>query len=329
MYGLIKRQGTLEQVGNFLRSRDLPHSGNSWTQMVENRLKVAVAEKKLSDLDLLELLRQTEEHGSQHIFLYTLIPGRKIDKLFNGDFPKILSTAKFPALGTVSLVDMPEKPTIVEVRTDVVDGVKSVVFKIVEKRSTLDKVSDTTKNGQFIVTYNEVPYRAVNVMRIIEDGRAEIRLQSHSDSISYSGIASSIFTILDGVVNRLDWKDDKLDKFKEALLDEKRRKAIMSRFGLRHTQHTNTDGTRLTAAAGFPGASMYDDTDAVASVDRFLAKKGHAHCDKASVTVRKGAGLKRDVGLIVGGEANEFAITSKVSRAEYETILRTVIEFNV
>lgn len=329
MYGLIKRQGTLEQVSNFLRARNLPHSGGSWAQMVDARLKKAVAAQLLSDFDVLDLLRQTEEHGSQHIFLYTLVPGRNVDALFDARFPQRLVAAGLPALGTTSIVDMPDKPTVVEVRMDQVDGVKSVVFKIVDKRSSLDRVSDTSKDGQFIVTYNEIPYRAVNIMRITADGRAEIRVQSHSDAISYSGLTEAVFSILKSVVDRLDWKDEKLDKFKDALLDAKRRTVIMSKFGLRHTQHTNTDGTRLTASAGIPGASMYDDTEVVASVDRFLSKKGHAHCDRASVTMRKGGSLSRDVGLVVSGDANEFAITSKVSRAEYEAILRAVVEHNI
>ncbi|TBN15914.1 hypothetical protein EYC79_05670 [Agrobacterium cavarae] len=328
LFKLIERQGTLEQVSNFLRQLGLPYSGSSWKDMVNLRLRTAVEKGRLTDDQLLDLLRQTEEHGSQHIFLFTLIEGRSVSKLFSDGLPAVLSASGFPPLGHVSVVDMPDDPQIVEVREEFGEA-RTLVFKIVEQRSSFEKVSDQNDNGQKVVTYSEIPYRAVNIMRISEDGRAEIRLQSHSDAISYNGIAEATFKILSPIINRLDWKDDKLDKFKNSLLDISKRSSMSEVFGLRHTQLTNIEGTRLSAAAGLPGASMYDDTEVVASVDRFLEKENHAHCDRASVSVKKRGTLSRSINLVVSGEPNEFAITSKVSKSEYDYILNAVLEHNI
>ncbi|WSH27287.1 hypothetical protein U8P75_23970 [Rhizobium beringeri] len=272
LFKLIERQGTLEQVSNFLRQHGLPFSGGSWKDMINLRLRPAVVNGKLTADRLLDLLRQTEEHGSQHIFLFDLVQGRSIGHLFDATLPTTLQASGFPPLGHVSIVDMPASPKIVEVRLES-GAVRSILFKIVEKRATFEKVSDKTANGQMVVTYAEVPYRAVNMLRISESGTAELRLQSHTDAMSYNGLAEAVFKILSPVVDRLDWKDHKLDKFKSNLLDNSKRSTMMQIFGLRHTLHTNVEGNRLTAAAGMPGASMYDDPEVVASVDRFLKKQ--------------------------------------------------------
>ncbi|MDV4159219.1 hypothetical protein [Rhizobium brockwellii] len=327
LFSLISKQGTLEQVSTFLKERKLPSSGNSWQAMIDSRLRPASGDGRLTENDLIDLLRQTEEHGGQHIFLYTLIAGRSISKLFDGSLPKLLAGAGFPALGTTSLVDMPNNPKIVEVREEVGTS-RAVCFKIVEKRTTLEKISDVSGHGQVVITYNQIPYRAVNMMRIQENGIAEIRLQSSTDAVSYGGYAEAVFNLLKPVIDRLDWRDENLDKFKANLLDGKKRTLLQTIFGLRHTQHSNAVGTRLSAAAGGIGSSMYDDAEGVASLDGFLQKKGHAHCERVTITMKRHGPMERSVGLLVTGEANELAITSKVSRNEYEYIVGKVLEHN-
>lgn len=324
---LVKQQGSLEQVSRFLKERGLHHSGRSWQEMIDLRLRPAISKKQLDDDDLINLLRQTEEYGAQHIFFYRLVANRNISKLFGNDLPSILKEAGFPAIGHTSLVDMPAMPKIVEVRIEE-RATRSVYFKIVEKRTNLERVSDEAQNGQLIVKYNQVPYRAVNLMRIQESGVAEIRIQSYSDAVSYGGHAEGILKILHPVVDRLDWKDEKLDALKANLLDVKQRSHLRTIFGLRHTQHANTEGTRLSAAVGNPGASMYDDDEAVASIDRFTQKENHAHCERVNVTMKKHGTLERSIGIMVSGEANEIAITSKVSRKEYEYITDKILEHN-
>ncbi|ESY65099.1 hypothetical protein X743_29770 [Mesorhizobium sp. LNHC252B00] len=327
VFKLIQRQGTLEQVGTFLRSKKLPSSAGSWADMIGLRLRPSLSDGSLSEDDVISLLRQTEEHGSQHIFFFDLVKGRDISRLFDARLPGLLKAAGLPALGTTSIVDMPNTPTVVEVRHDP-RGDNALIFKIVEKRAHLEKISDSAQNGRVIVTYDEIPYRAVNVMRISDKGTAEIRVQSHTDPISYAGLCEAVFTLLRPVVDRLDWRDHKLDKFKSNLFDSSMRSKLMSIFGLRQSQHSNLEGNRLTAAAGMPGASMYDDDEVVASVDRFLKKQDHAHCERATVTIRKSDSLRRSIGLIVSGEANELAIASKVSRDEYNYIVSQVLEYN-
>lgn len=328
LFSLISQQGTLEQVSTFLRERKLPHSGNSWQAMIDSRLRPYSSDNRLTENDLIELLRQTEEHGGQHIFHYTLVSGRDVAQLFNGGLPKLLSTAGFPALGTTSLVDMPDTPTIVEVREEG-SNPRSVVFKIVERRTTLEKISDAVSgHGKVVVTYDEVPYRAVNMMRIREDGLAEIRIQSFADAVSYAGNAEGVFNLLNPVVSRLDWKDENLDKFKANLLDGGKRPLLQTIFGLRHTQHSNSVGTRLSAAAGGIGSSMYDDAEGVATLDRFLQKKGDAYCERVTITMKRHGPMARSIGLLVTGQANEMAITSKVSKSEYEYIVSKILEHN-
>lgn len=328
LFRLISQQGTLEQVSTFLRERKLPFSANSWQAMINSRLRPLSIDGRLAEADLIELLRQTEEHGGQHILHYTLVPGRSVAKLFDGSLPGILSSAGFPSLGTTSLVDLPNTPTIVEVREES-GGPRSIVLKIVEKRTTLEKVSDAVSGqGKLVVTYNQIPYRAINMMRIREDGLAEIRIQSSADAVSYGGNAEGVFNLLKPVVDRFDWKDEHLDIFKANLLDGTKRVSLRTIFGLRHTQHSNSVGTRLSAAAAGIGSSMYDDAEGVATLDRFLQKKGDAYCERVTITMKRHGPMERSIGLLVTGEANEMAITSKVSKKEYEYIVSKILEHN-
>lgn len=327
LFNLISKQGTLEQVSVFLKEKKLPYSGNSWAAMIDSRLRPYAADGRITEAELVDLLRQTEEHGGQHIFFYRLIAGRSIANLFNGSLPAVLAAAGFPTLGSTSIVDMPNQPTIVEVREEA--GTKrAVCFKIVERRTNLEKVSDVSGNGKVVVTYDEIPYRAVNVMRIQEDGFAEIRLQSFADAVSYAGNAEAVFTTLNPVVDRNHWRDENLDKFKSNLLDSSKRTNLQTIIGLRHTQHLNTSGTRLSAASGGVGSSMYDDADGVATLDRFNQKTGHSHCERVAITMKRYGDLERSIGLLVTGEANEMAITSKVSKREYDYIVGKILENN-
>lgn len=326
LFKLIERQGTIEQVSSFLRKAGLPFSSGSWRDMIDRRLRPAVDKGLLNSAEVLDLLRQTEEYGAQHVFLYTLVQGKDVSSLFSPRLNEILKSAGFPALGDTSIVDMPTQPKLVEVRIEDTNP-RSIVFKIVEKRSFFQKISDQEGNGKLVVTYDEVPYRAVNLMRIFEDGRAEICVQSHTNISSYGSYIIGVFNQLAPVVSQWDWKEQHLDKFKSNLFDPKKRITLQDIFGLRHAQHSNVDGTRLTAAAGTPGASMYDDPYAVASVDSFTEKVDHAYCERVAVTLKKSENFVRPISLVIGGETNELAITSKVSRSEYDYILKSVLKF--
>src|SRR5579864_6233442 len=66
----IRRGSSLSAVSEFLRGKGVSHSAGSWEQMFERRIQPALDSGKLSDNDIRMLLREAEDFGRQHVFLY-------------------------------------------------------------------------------------------------------------------------------------------------------------------------------------------------------------------------------------------------------------------
>ena len=70
LYKLLQSNSNIAHLQDFLKSKELPHSGGSWVNMFANRIDPALGSGKIALEDLFNLLRESEEHGSQHVFLY-------------------------------------------------------------------------------------------------------------------------------------------------------------------------------------------------------------------------------------------------------------------
>ena len=327
LYVLIARQGTLEQVSSFLRDRNLPHSAGSWQTMTD-RLRRLREQDRLSDADLHEILRQTEEYGSQHVFLFEKVAGADITDLFGSALSGKLKSASLPSIGETLVLDMPETPTVTEVRWEG-DAHDAIIFKIVERRHTYETDEQEYPDGRVVLTKNPLPYRSVSILRIRADGSADLRISSNSNVYTYEGFANTIWTGLAPIVDKLHWRAVSLDRLKSKLLDPAQRAVVKEVFGLRHSQHTNLEGMRLIAASPTPWSSIYDHSGTIGSLDHFNSVKDDAYCDRMVVMLRGNSEANlRDITLNFSGETNEVAINRKVTEAEYEWILSTVLEFN-
>jgi hypothetical protein len=100
---------------------------------------------------------------------------------------------------------------------------------------------------------------------------------------------------------------------------------------LRYSDSTlrNALGTALSASTGDEQASLFNDPGASNSLDEFLKHK--AYCDTSNVWWLKGGGKQaknefdmlpsKDVHVLLKGAANEFAVTAKCSKQDYEYVL--------
>lgn len=333
LFELLKDQGTLEQAGMFLRSKGLEHSSGNWKDMVDTRLRPAYDEGKLSLDELRQFLGEVEEHGRQHVFLYKLRGGQEIGSLFDEKRlgQAIRSSGIVGGLGQGSLVNMPDKPTVTEVRYDDRGDVRCLVVKLVETRQSLSNKQESESGGKLVVSYDRRPYRAVNLLRIWSDGRAEVRIFSHRDVMAYGRAAENMWAACRPITGNANFDPDRLDALRDGLWRKDRRGAVGTRFVLRNSDHKNAAGNRLRASASGVGATMFDDPVLVASVDRFHAAKDQVQCERAAVVLRasgsEGA-LVRDLNLIFHGEAHEYTIAAKVTRSEYEYVLDSIIANN-
>jgi hypothetical protein len=324
----IQLQGTLEQVKVFLRQRNLPVSASSWDEIRSKRLEPALESGEISTDDLLRLLTEVEEHGGQHIFLYCLADSQSIQHLFDElALNQLLrSDAKFPHLNTSSFVDMPSKPQISEIRQEIRDGIQCLVLKIVETRILRENNREHQERGKITITFDETPYRAVNVVKIWENGFCEVRVHSHKEALSYGGEAYGLLASLEPLFTQFTWREYDLANARNSLFDPTKRDENKARFSLKNANHRNNAGSKVAVSTARIEGSLYDDDRTVASLDTFHLDKeaSGAYCDRVNVAVRASASnnkISRDINIILHGENNEFTITSRIAREEYEYVL--------
>ncbi|MCX7321121.1 MAG: hypothetical protein NT113_17100 [Hyphomicrobiales bacterium] len=330
---LIRDQGTLEQASSILRARGLEHSGSNWDDMIDRRLLASLNDGKLSEQDMIAIFAEVEEHGRQHVFLYELGRGKTIDHLFDkATLRRLLkSSQRFPNLGEPSFVESPETPVIVEVRYETHGEAAFLVIKVVEPREQHYNKQETESGGRRTITFDVRRYRAVNVVRIWKSGLVELRIFSHRDPISYQGLATALWGQIDAVVQQDMFRICDLAPFRGAFWDKDRREDVQKLFALRSSDHKNAAGNRVRAAATASDTTMFDDPDLIASMDSFHSERSAAECERATVALRheaSGGKLNRNVNLLLHGETNEFTITSKVTRSEYEFVLDSILKNN-
>jgi hypothetical protein len=103
---LLKKNTSLHAVSAYLKRRELTSSATSWESMRDDRLKVALDAGDLDRTDLLQLLRASEEHGRQHVFLY------RCSKTEAAELTNESSLRK--RLATLDLLGLLDAPRIVE-----------------------------------------------------------------------------------------------------------------------------------------------------------------------------------------------------------------------
>ena len=334
IFELLRLQATLDQVSNLLKQKGLDHSAPSWEEMINRRLKPYLHDKSLSTEDLLLLLREVEEHGSQHVLLYRLSRNETFGSLFDENEleRRLVEAPGWPMVGEASFVNLPDKPTIVEVRRDWKEGHPSVIVKIVEKRIHKRRKGTEQDKGDLIVRYSQEVYRAVNVVRISADGLAEVRVFSHKEAASYEGEALGILHRLAPLVSVTKWESLPLNKLRNNLLDPKKRNEMKKHFKLRHTQQRDANGNRLQAAVGILSSDIYEAQGLIGSLDLFGQEKNASHCDRAAVYLQPARSNEREIAVVLhgdtNGQPNEFSIGSRISRQEYEHILQSIIKYN-
>src|SRR5713226_3365320 len=117
LFKLLQENASLAQVRDFLQDRGLSSSAGSWDAMINARLKPALQAGHLTPDDLVNVVRVTEEHGAQHVFLYrcsrdkaaTLMDPGRVGKALRGlNLEGLLEKPRF--------LDQPHAPTIADVR---------------------------------------------------------------------------------------------------------------------------------------------------------------------------------------------------------------------
>jgi hypothetical protein len=316
---LLPNMTSLSVVSEFLKSKGVPHSAGSWEDMREDRIAPYLKSHKITIDDLTRLLGEAEEFGRSHVFLYA---AKKKDVEACMDKDKIHSLCQ--KLGHASIltepliVDLPQAPTLTEIREESVDGQTRWLFKIIEARREREFVSEKTEGNRIIKEWVLKDIRAVNVARLHASGFLEVRIQSHLNSTKYEADLHRILMALKDFLPPKVFTPFSLAKAKAHLWEQ--RESLKKKVRFSDSTMTNSKGTTLIASTGAEEADLFADSGAAASIDQFL---GHgAHCDSSNIWWRPVDGqTTREIHMLLSGLNNEFAITANCTKLEYECVL--------
>ena len=323
---LLEWATSLAVVSEYLKTKGLPHSAGSWDEMRDKRILPAISKQKLTFKDLFALLAEAEEFGRSHTFLYQSLKS-EASKLF--DRNRIVAIGArlkhVEALEGTILINLPAKPTVVEIREDYSNDRRCWVFKIVEKREEKEYLGERIEGDRLHREWAIHETRAVHVARVHESGFLEIRIQSHMNSTLYEADLKRISTLVKDYLPPTAFRPVSLSKAKQALWDSRNAKDRKIRFS--DSIMRNDAGTTISAATGNEQADLFKDSAASTSIDHFLSHG--AYCDSSNIWwLPRDRITEREIHMRLSGENNEFAITGACTRPEYEYVLNELRVFN-
>lgn len=330
IFKLLKSSTSLAVVRDFLRANDLPISASNWDELYSKRIEPALNEGTLTLINLRELLRQVEECGRQHIFLYQCTPERAIQMLSSQRVEAVAEEMGLSGLFAKPLdLDLPDDPSIVDIRliTNENNQPLSLIIKQVETRTTntfLNVVHDEDKQ-QMSRVYTVTKKRAVNVAHLYADGLLEIRIASQDNSTKYHHNVSTFFNSIAPLILKDEFHEVSLSSAKGRLLNEQEDLAEVIRFG--NSEATNDSGFKVNVFSSSQNDDIFGDDGSKKSLKAFLENGGHVSRTNLYFLIPE-TEPKRELHVLISGAHNEFAIPVSCTAEDYQYVCGKIRQFN-
>jgi hypothetical protein len=323
---LLRSATSLAVVSDFLKSKNARFSAGSWEEMKKERIIPAFQRGKINVSDLQRLLSEAEEFGRSHIFLYRT-EARRIAHLF--DEARLRTAAKSSGverrLDEPLIINIPDKPTLAEIRLESASSKGALVVKVIEPRVEQVLQDEKVEADRIIRSIELKKVRAVNVARLHASGFLELRLQSHVNSTKYAADVARMWTTIQPILPQAFFGQFSLAKAKKELLGH--RKGLEKTIRFSNSTMRNSHGITISASVGAVQGSLFEDTSTVNSIDVFM--KGGGRCDSTSVWwLPVNGAFDREVHCYLGGHDNEFAIPAACTRAQYDYALDKIRAFS-
>lgn len=325
---ILREVTSLEVVSNHLKAKGLKHSASSWDALLNKRILPAIRSNALSVEELLGLLRDSEECGRQHIFLYQC--SKTFAKsLINGD--RLESAAEELGLSdllvSAKILHKPTEETFTDIRIE--SNNKDISFLIIKSVGTHEsrkRIGEFVKGNVLNVKYELKKERAVNLVRLSSDGILEIRIGSHSNNSDYKRDLNSLWQRIEKIIPKSNFSEVYLSPLKDKLWNDRDSYSELVRFT--NSTLRNDNGTVLQASSGSTKTNLTDDEGATSSLDEFIDHD--AYCESSNIWFRpqKDGIPTKDIHVLLSGEINEFAVTAYCSKTNYEYVLSTIRELN-
>lgn len=317
---VVRETCTAEQVKEFLRNLGLRASAGKWDDLIATCLKPHLASGALKVEQLIELLQEVEEHGNQHVFLYSLPPDKAkalIDKRYVTSSLK--SKALEGILAQAKILDKPATATLAAVRWEPPTSPTCLIVKFVQKHEYRDLIGEKQEGSQWVIRYQMLMQRIVDLVKISASGLVEARLARRDSAVKYKDQLSNLWHNIEFLIPKDGMTEISLNDAKDRLLKTSKDLSTL----VRYTTSTLRNDFGFTArfAAGGKTDDLVTDGGSKNSVDAFLEQDGH--CEDANIWFKAGAsgGPDRDIHVHVKGELNEFVIPAQCNRQEYDYVL--------
>jgi hypothetical protein len=330
LFKILETQVTLETVRDLMRKTGASFSASSWSDMIETRLKPALRSGILLKADLVQLIRQAEEHGRKHIRLF------QYDPLSVADLAPAFNDAhvqgwarqqKFPTSGEYVFAAYPDTPTVTEVRVGDDAQADCFVLKIARTdRRRKQAVLQEWGSGEAYVA-EIVLYRAVDVVKVHSNGFIEVRLDPRSERpFSYSGSALAAISYMGGLIDDKLIQEMSLANSKAALSSLKEDDLATKNFLLNQASLKNSFGDRVQSSSQAESGGMVASSVMPEVVEVFNNGDHDPYCEHVRVSYKY-----KDVKLInaiLSEDINEVIFTASLTRDEYEDALNAILKLN-
>jgi hypothetical protein len=316
---LLRQNGNMGEIALQLKERSLTYSATGWDELFEKRITPAIESGKLDRNDLVNWLRDAEEYGRQHVFLYECSKNAVMQIVNENVVTKTLdSIGRKDLLNKPRILEIPPAPTITDVRIEQGIYGRALVVKVVEMRTHERFVGEQQPSDNRILReYEKIATRAVSIARVHEDGFAELRVYSHRNKTDYGTELQDLWSQCNIFVPKLKFDEVSIGPAKRNLWQKRR---LLSK-SLRYSSSLlrDTTGATVSAASGSAQLSLLG-SNAAKSLDAFW--DDDATCDRSNVWWVKGdPNPSRDIHTLLSGAVNEFAVPTGCSRKDYDYVL--------
>lgn len=325
---ILREVTSLEVVSNYLKAKGLKHSASSWDTLLNKRILPAIRSKALSIDDLINLLRDSEECGRQHIFLYQCSRSNA-KSLINKNRVEVVAEelGLSDLLISSKILNKPDEESFTDLRieTDFEDKA-FLIIKSVGTHVSRKRISEFVKGNILTLKYELKKERAVNLVRLSSGGLLEIRIGSHSNSSNYKQDLKSLWQRIEKLIPKSNFREIYLSPLKDKLWSNRDSYNDLVRFT--NSTLRNDNGTVLQASSGSTKNNLSDDEGATSSLDEFIDH--NAFCESSNIWFRSqdNGRPSKDIHVLLSGEINEFAVTAYCSKSDYDYVLATIRELN-
>ena len=331
IYKLLRNATSQEIVKDFLRSKQIPVSASNWDDLYTRRIDPALQEGVISVADLRTLLRDVEECGRQHTFLYRCTPDHALALLGSARLRAVLTDAGLLGLLSDPLdLELPESPTIVDIReipADQYSGFPSLLIKVVETRTKKvflhDLLDKEKKTFSKIYSYEEK--RAVNIVRLYADGLLELRIASQDNSTQYHDNVNALFGIVSKIIPPGSFTEVLLGAAKNRLFND--RKNLVNEVRYSNSTARNDFGYSMNLSCSSQDDNICDDSGSTAALESFIEQDGQIIGTNIYLKIN-GTNPAREVHVLISGASHEFAVPASCSMGDYEYVRRQIFDLN-